>query len=169
MNVDWPHPICIVCLEGTDLTVEHLIPRSLGGILTSNLICKACNDRFGHGFESKARLAPELRRAATEVVPLLKELSASLEVGARYSAEFDGQRTTRRVDRNLRLGFATLPDGSMIVPELQTAEKLREMLGKERLSADEVSAALALWKDGPSDLSPDIRAVANWNSPPLND
>lgn len=42
---------CIICLATdppTEFTEEHIFPEALGGTLTTNNVCKPCNDLLGH-------------------------------------------------------------------------------------------------------------------------
>ena len=60
MKVPWPHDRCIVCGDQAVLTEEHLIPQSLGGRLTADILCKSCNDELGHRIEALAKKDPAI-------------------------------------------------------------------------------------------------------------
>lgn len=37
---------CIICMNSAELTVEHVIPESVGGALTIDTVCRDCNSRL---------------------------------------------------------------------------------------------------------------------------
>ena len=51
---------CVACLQAAPATgnnffiQEHVIPRAVGGVLTSSMLCKSCNDRLDTGEENIA-------------------------------------------------------------------------------------------------------------------
>ena len=53
----------MVCPNTGPLSEEHIIPSSIGGRLTANIICKNCNDRFGRLIEAKLKDDPAIRLA----------------------------------------------------------------------------------------------------------
>ncbi len=124
MNIEWNHRQCIVCQTSVSLTIEHVIPKSLGGILESRFLCKSCNDRFGHGFEAKARLAPEIRETVFDLGENFRELSENLEKGALYKSAFGEHSTVQKLRKNGDFGPTKLDDASLIVPEREAAESL---------------------------------------------
>jgi len=146
MKVFWPHAPCVICLEDTPLTDEHLIPTSLGGLLEARILCKACNSGFGSGFEARARLAPELRRAASSTEADLQELTDRLEKGASYSSTFGDQTIEQKIGKDLRFGTAKLPDGSFITPEEETPKLIAAMLRKKGASSNQIQQALTSWE-----------------------
>ena len=45
---------CIICdKEIIDKSIEHILPDSLGGILTIDKVCKKCNEEMGSTIDSK--------------------------------------------------------------------------------------------------------------------
>ena len=40
--------ICFFCLESRPSNLEHIFPKAIGGTLTTNRVCKPCNDQLGH-------------------------------------------------------------------------------------------------------------------------
>ncbi|MEL7107256.1 MAG: HNH endonuclease [Pseudomonadota bacterium] len=145
MNIDWNHQKCIVCHSDEPLTLEHVIPKSIGGKLTSRFICKRCNSQFGSSFEAKARLAPEIRKAASGLDSHLLELKESLEKGAQYKSAFGDHIAKSKLRSDGRLGTAQLNDGSLIVPEVDAPEKLASMLRGTGATEEEVQGALECW------------------------
>lgn len=169
VNVPWKHELCILCLLPGQLTCEHVIPKSLGGILTSRFLCKPCNDRFGGGFEAQARLAPELRRAAASLGPDLTKLTEAFEVGARYRTAFGDQALVQTVRPDGSFGEARLPDGSHIVAEEQARDRLVSMLNKSGAGEAEVAEVLERWATAAPDEITEIGGgliVRKWQEHP---
>lgn len=150
MLIPWNSRTCILCLRDGVLTVEHVIPGSLGGRLTSRILCKNCNDRLGHGFESDARLAPELRHAAAGMAPDLGALAEALEVGAKYVAQFGEQQIVQKVRGDGQFGTAKLADESLIVPEVEAASHISSILRKRGASEQEINGAIGRWTESES-------------------
>lgn len=46
-------PLCFICKEPRKLTVEHIIPQSIGGRLQEKIYCKDCNDICGHSLDDE--------------------------------------------------------------------------------------------------------------------
>jgi hypothetical protein len=45
--------LCFICREPRKLTLEHIIPQSIGGRLKAKIYCKTCNDTFGHSLDDE--------------------------------------------------------------------------------------------------------------------
>lgn len=54
---------CYLCSRDMELSVEHVIPQCLGGVLKANLYCAECNNRCGQDID--AELAKQFGRFAT--------------------------------------------------------------------------------------------------------
>lgn len=145
MRIRWNHSECIVCSETNELSDEHLIPQSLGGILESRFLCKGCNESFGHGFESDSRLAPEIRKAASCHESLIN-LQKELEKGACYRTTFGEQIVERKLRKDGKLGVIQLEDGSLIAPEKDAAGHIRSMLRKQGAPDQDINNAIASWE-----------------------
>jgi hypothetical protein len=159
MRVDWPHPTCVLCLttvERGKLTVEHIIPKSIGGVLTSRLVCRGCNSHLGLGFEAKARLAPEVRQAANEVRTSLPKLVDQLERGASYSARYGEELVEHRLLPNGQLSIVKLSDGSIVVPEADAPAQIRSRLRKLNRNASSIEASVALWESASAASEVDV-------------
>ncbi len=132
MEVDWNHSRCIACLGSDGVTVEHVIPESLGGILTCSFLCSHCSSSFGAGFESKARQAPEVRKAASGIGGGLSELKEKLERGTQYNSQFGDQTSKGKLRRDGQIGTSKLADGSLVVPEPDAPARIASMMQKTR-------------------------------------
>ncbi|VAW04853.1 hypothetical protein MNBD_ALPHA07-1893, partial [hydrothermal vent metagenome] len=137
-------------LNEDELTVEHIIPKSIGGILRCRFLCPTCNSKFGAGFEANASLAPELRKAASGLmnIPTLKE---KLERGAEYQGQFGDRILKNKLRRDGNIGTAKLGEKSWIVPEQDTPNHLTSTLRKAGLTDQEISDALSKWEAAPAD------------------
>ena len=76
MKADWSPAQCIICLDNGPLCEEHLIPHSIGGILTCPLLCQSCNSNLGHRVDATAKHDPSILLAVRELrneLPLLHQ------------------------------------------------------------------------------------------------
>jgi hypothetical protein len=46
-------PICLICKKPRKLTLEHIIPQSIGGRLKEKIYCKTCNETMGHELDDE--------------------------------------------------------------------------------------------------------------------
>ncbi|MFA3919622.1 HNH endonuclease [Ruegeria hyattellae] len=138
LRIEWEHPRCIACLGLEELSLDHIIPDSLGGILTSRFLCRECNSQFGSTFEAAARLTPELRKAASGLGPDLTQLKEQLERGAEYQGQFGDLSSTSKVRKDGKTGVFCLEDGSIVVPEEDTLTQIKSRIGKGGGTASEV-------------------------------
>jgi len=114
---------CLFC--GVDLTGrasrEHLIPASLGGWLTTDLVCKECNDYFGHtvdAFADSHLLSAVRREVGLE--------SHRRQEGKFFDPHVGGTRRGRVKDDGT-IGIVEpafwYPDGSGVFIEAETRDK----------------------------------------------
>jgi len=45
--------ICLICKKPRSLTLEHIIPQSIGGRLKAKIYCKTCNETIGHELDDE--------------------------------------------------------------------------------------------------------------------
>ena len=141
--------LCIICLkeppfpDGSGFSKEHVIPNSLGGILTCEFLCKSCNDRFGNGFEARAKTDPSIRLAISNLHQELPVLYNAIESGQLYNISTNaGNLPGKFSEGTIRGRTRKMPDNSLMVPEEQTDRKLREMLKKDGLDTAKIEGAL---------------------------
>jgi hypothetical protein len=140
---------CIACLaeppfaDGVGFTEEHIIPEALGGILTSNCLCKDCNSHFGATFEGRAKSDPAIRIAIYQLRHKLPALYAAMEQAQPYriktavgivSAHFRGGE--------IKGSTVKLADGSLMSSPEQTEATLRRLMQKQGCSADYIEDAV---------------------------
>lgn len=80
MLVPWDDPRCVVCLgtpvAGEEMTVSsdaHVIPESLGGVLSAFCLCKRCNNEMGRMEAQLARDVSVRRRVNYQLQSRLPE------------------------------------------------------------------------------------------------
>src|SRR5208337_813490 len=44
---------CFICKEAKSLTLEHVIPQAIGGMLKERLYCEECNKTVGHTLDAE--------------------------------------------------------------------------------------------------------------------
>ena len=137
---------CIICRKpapsarDSGFSEEHVIPKSLGGILSCNFLCKACNDSFGSSFEAKAKQDPSIRLAISALRDKLPELFEKIETRQIYSVGTEiGRLTAYYRKGSITSGGTRLLDGSFLVPDNATAARLGKMLSKDGLERYEFS------------------------------
>lgn len=145
MKIEWEGDLCIVCKESTDLSLEHIIPKSLGGRLTCRFVCHRCNNEFGSSFESQARLAPMLRKAAAKHRSLIPGLYEALEKGANYESKFDGVAVAGRLLSSGAIS-SSQRNGTIYAAEEASKNILIGKLKKGGHSNQEISSAVQRWK-----------------------
>lgn len=160
MEVPWEGTQCIVCLEPSKLTEEHLIPAALGGRLTCHFLCVSCNSKLGHEVEGQARADPTIQLLAERVPRLTKQLLENQTyVSSGPGGEFPGRvKSGEFVVRSKKLS-----DDSLIQPTPLAAKSIRRMLEREGHDPAAVSKALNLFAVAPENtrivLSPAIECV----------
>lgn len=132
MKIRWPVKQCILCLEEGEICEEHLIPRALGGILTCNFLCRACNSRLGSDVEASAKSDPSIHIAILNLHADIPELAQRLIEGSPYCTTGEGPRVSGYIkDREFRINSQKHNDGSLIPPTEETLETIRTMLKRD--------------------------------------
>lgn len=125
------------------MTLEHLIPESLGGKLTSRFLCKACNSRLGHSLEGHAKKDPTIRQLVAKLGSQIPKLATELEEGQSFVTVGPGGSSKGRIKNgNFVVHAAKLADGSLIQETHTAAKTIRKLLEREGLT--ELQVALAL-------------------------
>ncbi len=153
MKIPWNHRRCILCLEPSALTTEHVIPRSLGGRLQASFLCKKCNSLLGHRSEAAAREDPTMRYAVENLAGKIPKLAE--EIAERQW--FVGNSKLGKVRGRLRRGrfrpqTKELPDGSMIHPTRDARRHLRLHLESIGTPPDRIADLLRTFDRAPEDV-----------------
>jgi hypothetical protein len=150
VDIPWQGKKCILCLNEASLTVEHLIPQALGGILTSDLLCGACNSSLGASFEAAARSDPSIRIAVWNLRARIPNLAEKLTENQTYLGSGPGG-TERGVIRNgeFRIRSRIAKDGSLIQPSDDARKSVEKILRKSGSGMAPIEEALRLLDDAP--------------------
>lgn len=166
MNVEWPHSRCIVCLQDTTLSCEHLIPEALGGKLTANLLCIACNSRIGRQVEAAARRDPSIRLLARTLAGQIPELARKLAENQDYLLSGSGgKRRGYSVPGGYEVYERRLEDGSLIQPTPRARRSLETMLRRAEFDAPFREEALRRLDEAPENVPIEITdtiSVVKW-------
>ena len=139
----WPHSRCILCLEGASLSEEHIIPRALGGRLTSNVLCTSCNNSLGHNVDFTARSDPDL----VEAIIALANKNPS--IGDRLLEGLDGIALTelgsvRARVRNgqVQVRSQRLDDESLLQTNSDAKRTVKQWMKKDGMSENSIAEAI---------------------------
>ncbi len=146
------------------LTLEHIIPNSLGGCLVARFLCSRCNSTLGSKLEDAARLDPSIRIAAQKLGSNIPNLARQLEEKTPYIAE-GAAGLVHGYMRNgdFRVLAKKLQDGSLIQPtdvaRLSIQKKLQK-IGYDHASLEE---AFRTFDNAPEnkkvEVAPDLEIV----------
>jgi hypothetical protein len=148
----WPHTRCILCLEGTDLTVEHLIPEALGGRLAVRFLCKPCNSNLGHRIEATVKTDPSIRLAVEHLANELSDFAALFRENQRYLSFSAGGKVPGRIKKGgFRVDSMRQADGSLIQPSLDARKTIAKLIAKISPDPSAVQDALNRFDAAPED------------------
>ena len=144
MKIPWPGNQCIFCLREGPLSEEHLIPKSLGGILTSEFVCSSCNSQFGHAVEVTAKSDPSVFFAAKNLSQAIPKLSKRLVEGRFHIGYGDLGPLSGYIRNNeFCIKSQTLNDGSIIQPQDNARKTIAKILQKSGYGKKLIRRALA--------------------------
>jgi len=177
MRIKSNFKVCSICLKEKELTFEHIIPESLGGILESDIQCADCNNRrLGSELVSKAKKTFTIRLAINNLKTKLPKLFKEIEEGQGYIAHKIDQTTSEAVLRNgkIKSKAEKSADGYINVDRLDTEKKLKEILRKEGLNKEEIDEKISEFKkidiNKPYELTDTVtvikRAFVKWFQKP---
>lgn len=181
MKAPWGDSRCILCLQSAVLTEEHLIPSAIGGRLTSEFLCKPCNDQLGHKVESAAKHDPNIAAAIYRFAAQYPEQARSLADRSRLLVTSPGGSApaVRRGDE-VRVISHKLADGTLVQDSPEARRTLRKLLVKAGMGAVPLAEALKQFDAAPENepLSFGPLSVTKWgvtgvkpdlSGPPLHD
>lgn len=172
MQLEWPLDRCAFCLtvfgEGEDhphrRTDAHVIPRSLGGNLSTTALCSTCNSRTGTQFEGSLPLDPRLRAEIEKFADVLPEFAEQqTKAGRRWVARADDAVFRMKLEKpgEWRMMDSPQADGSRFKDTNDAVVELAGRLSESGLASEEVERALEEFKAGN-----DVR-VGEWTFRPL--
>lgn len=144
MKIPWPGNQCIFCLMEGALSEEHLIPKSLGGILTSEFVCSSCNSQLGHAVEATVKSDPWVILAAENLSQAIPRLSKRL-VGNQPHIGYGGLGPLSGYirDNEFCVKSQTLNDGSLIQPEGDARRSIAKTLQRYGYGEESIRIAIA--------------------------
>jgi hypothetical protein len=86
VHVPWSDGRCIFCASPASTSVDHVIPESIGGRLTSCFECASCGPSLGTRIEGALRTTAEISFAVDALAGLLPDGGAHLLAGQQYFA-----------------------------------------------------------------------------------
>ena len=131
MNISWQGDKCIVCLDDSSLTREHIIPSVLGGILTCKFLCKRCNSLLGSSVEASVKTDPSIRLAVKNLRATIPVLSHQLTEGQDYVSQGPGGTERGTIhDGEFRVSPHKNTDDSLTLPTPDARDALTNILRK---------------------------------------
>ena len=132
MEVPWVEDRCILCLQHDSLTLEHIIPESLCGRLTSRFLCHGCNSTLGNRLEHAARSDPSVRIAGDRLASNIPELARRLAENQRYIGESQAGLSPGYIrDGDFCIFSKKLSNGSIVQPTNEARNTVEKILKKE--------------------------------------
>lgn len=143
---------CFFCLHDREPSCEHIFPKAIGGLLSTDRVCKRCNDRLGaevdvlltdHQFVVSERwrlgLAGNSGKVPDAVVEMLGKGVMAGDPEQRIRM-VKNKATGKYEPRTLyRERMVTLPDGSqaleVIIDASGGADEVRKIIGRTRARA----------------------------------
>jgi uncharacterized protein YlaI len=164
MQIPWLDSQCIICLESAKMTLEHVIPKALGGALTSKFLCKDCNSRLGYAPESQAKIDPSIRRLVARLRSEIPGIAARLEEDQTYITSGPGVSVKGHIDGGNFIPHATkLPDGSLIQPTSEALKTIRKIMARQGHSDIQITCAEQQIYEAPENskltLAPELEMV----------
>jgi len=136
---------CTVCLSDTNLTWEHILPVSIGGLLEIKSQCQICNnDRFGTNILPALKEYYPIRLAINSLRKKLPSLYDSIEHGSLYTA-IDSLGKIRELFFRAGRLFTLVTkekDGSLIYDSKEADKHILSILKKEGKSKEMIEESL---------------------------
>ncbi len=152
MLIKWIDERCILCTQTKFLTNEHVIPAQIGGILSSDIICKDCNDYLGHSIEANIKNDPSLRLAIEGVKNQVPDLYNIMIQRLPFLAK-SIHGTVKGSFKNEEFNpFAYMEqDKSIIQPTKDGKKQIKKELKKQGKSQEEINLVLDKIDNAPLD------------------
>ena len=166
MKVRWNGTKCILCLKEERLSKEHIIPRSLGGILTCKFICRSCNSQLGHELEASVKSDPEVLILAVQSRGVNNKLDELVDSHPQIGQSERGPVTGFIRNDEFQVSPEKLEDGSLIKTLDQTPKTVITMLQRSGSDPVEIEKALekldSVQENERTEIAPGIDVV-NWS------
>lgn len=164
MQIEWPGERCVLCLDRAPLTEEHIIPSSLGGVLTCVFLCRRCNSDVGAYVESLAKTDPSIRLAVGHLQSAIPKLASQLTEGQDFISHGPGGKGYGTVkDGEFRTRARTEVDGSIVQPTHLARTSIANILSKSGVGPVPIEDALRRFEEAPENervsLAPGLEVV----------
>ena len=143
MRVPWTANRCILCLEETSLSKEHIIPKALGGILTCLFLCKDCNSSLGDRVDVGAKKDPRIRFAVDYLQSQLPNFVDGFREGQEFLLHGPGWTERGKVHKGkLQVASRKTEDGALVQPPDESYKSNKRILRKDGISEDIIQERL---------------------------
>lgn len=166
-EVPWVERRCVICLIQEPITLEHIIPNGIGGRLCAQILCKNCNDQFGHRVDATLQKAPTIRLAIAALKQKVPKLYSQIETGQMHVLNLGAQKVTSKMSKLGDLTETSAADGSLIVPERSQTKHISNILKRAGHSNDVIRDALQQAQEAPYGEKVEIVAgiqILKWQS-----
>ena len=166
MKVDWKVQQCVLCLREGEVSEEHLIPHSLGGMLTCRFLCYSCNSQLGHDVDASAMSDPSLLLAVQHLRKDIPELAQQIIEKVPHVTIGEGPRVSGYIQNcEFRVKGQLLEDGTLVLPADQTPNAIAKMLKRDGFHDTKIQDSLEALQDLPESqrtaIVPGIEII-NW-------
>jgi hypothetical protein len=164
MHIDWPGNRCVLCLEEASLSLEHLIPAALGGVLTCSFLCGKCNSTLGASFEAAAKADPSIRIAVSNLQSHIPGLASKLTENQQFISQGPGGLERGKIrGGKFDVRSRTAEDGSLIQPTDRARISLETILRKSGIGEIPIAEALRKFDEAPENervtLAPGLETI----------
>lgn len=155
MNLPWAGSRCILCLREAPFSRAHLIPKSLLGALSVELLCKECNEQLGSDVESSVKCDPRIRLAVEHLRASHPKLANALSNRLQFLAtDGDNQVTGWLHKGSFRPHPQAAKNGSLSFPDEDVPAKLVEIEPEAARALDQLGGIEALPLNSAIPLTP---------------
>lgn len=139
---------CIICKKRKPDTYEHLIPDSIGGVISMRILCKKCNDELGHTLVANVKKDPRIRIAISNLKIELPDLYKKIEDGQAYETTDKKGNLIKMTFKNGKHRTISQKIGEyLIVDDSEIDKKLKEMLSKKKQPTKKIQEKIDSFKN----------------------
>lgn len=141
MRIKFDFDKCILCLKNSADSWEHIIPTSIGGRLTAQVLCSYCNNNLGSKLISKVKTDPSIRLAVKNLRYEIPELFEIIENHQIYVAKDKNKNLVKLKYKNKKLQIMAheKENGSLVIDTKKGIKNIVQLLKKDGLSKDEIA------------------------------
>lgn len=164
-SLPWKYSKCIVCLERSPLSDEHIFPESILGRLVCKFLCINCNSKIGSRIDSDIVRDSRVRRTYLKFRNVIgTSRIAKLEAGQTYCATgLNGQISGRLVRNRFKPSEKNEFDGSLVLKDGEAIGRVENYLKSAGWTTDAIAKAKdevkAAARNTPLHLTTDLTLV----------